>query len=310
MSDKIETFLRHACLAYSPEDEPARFQVARSLLASDVDMARADIYTAAASGHVTATEAFILKDPTLVNQPGGPFNWPPLLYQAYSRVNCSLPGFNSLEVARLLLHHGADANAHFMWGDTYRFTALTGAFGEGEQGPEKQPCHPHALQLAELLLQAGADPNDGQALYNRMFTPGHDCLELLLRYGLNATHMINWQQPEPMRTLDYQLLWASNNRHLERARLLLHHGADPNLTNDKAMPIYRLAVRSGCREMADLLAQNGAEPDLQHIDLFLATCLAGDAAEAKRLLDLHPHLIGDLGTRRYGSPPHGRGKGR
>jgi hypothetical protein len=63
---------------------------------------------------------------------------------------------------------------------------LTGVFGEGELGPVRQPRHPHALALARLLLEAGADPNDGQALYNRMFEPDDDHLELLFEFGLGA----------------------------------------------------------------------------------------------------------------------------
>ena len=70
--------------------------------------------------------------------------------------------------ARLLLSHGADPNAGFLWGATYAFTALTGAFGEGEDGINQLP-HPQCDALATLLLESGADPNDGQALYNRHF---------------------------------------------------------------------------------------------------------------------------------------------
>ena len=39
------------------------------------------------------------------------------------------------------------------------------------------------LQSARLLPAAGADPNDGQALYSRMFQPGNDHPELLFRPG-------------------------------------------------------------------------------------------------------------------------------
>ena len=71
---------------------------------------------------------------------------------------------------------------------------LTGAFGEGELGPVRQPRHPHSLALARLLLSAGADPNDGQALYNRMFEPGNDHLELLLEFGLGTGDGGPWRR--------------------------------------------------------------------------------------------------------------------
>ena len=64
------------------------------------------------------------------------------------------------------------------------FTVLTGVFAEGELGPVRQPRHPCAQPLARLLLTAGADANDAQALYNRMFEPGNDHLELLFEFGL------------------------------------------------------------------------------------------------------------------------------
>ncbi|MPY89091.1 MAG: hypothetical protein GEU99_14330 [Luteitalea sp.] len=86
---------------------------------------------------------------------------------------------STLDVARLLLVRGADPNAGFQWGGTYIYTALTGAFGEGEDG-SNQPPHPHRDALARLLLEAGADPNDGQTLYNRHSREDDDHLRLLL----------------------------------------------------------------------------------------------------------------------------------
>ena len=71
---------------------------------------------------------------------------------------------------------------------------LTGVFGEGELGPVRQPRHPHSLALGRLLLEAGADPNDGQALYNRMFEPGNDHLELLFEFGLGTGDGGPWRR--------------------------------------------------------------------------------------------------------------------
>ena len=74
--------------------------------------------------------------------------------------------------------HGADPNAGYLWeGLIPPFTALTGALGGGGTIPK----HPEELALARLLLQAGADANDGQALYNQGWgqDPQDDWLELL-----------------------------------------------------------------------------------------------------------------------------------
>ena len=78
------------------------------------------------------------------------------------------PGRSAVAVARLLLEHGADPNAGYLWeGLIPPFTALTGALGGGGTIPK----HPEELALARLLLEAGADANDGQALYNQGWGP-------------------------------------------------------------------------------------------------------------------------------------------
>ena len=52
-----------------------------------------------------------------------------------------------------------------MAGDS-RYTPLTGVIGEGE---EDRPPHPRRDELARLLLERGAEPYDGQVIYNIHF---------------------------------------------------------------------------------------------------------------------------------------------
>ena len=145
-----------------------------------------------------------------------------------------------------------------MWGNQYRFTALTGAFGEGEGGPVRQPPHQDCEALALLLLKAGADPNDSQALYNTMFTPGDRCLELLLEYGLGPEAKCNWLlgcplsglRPNAQHTLHYQLMWAIRNFHSSRVRLLLEHGVSASQPDGEGTP-WRAAVLSGHLEIVE-----------------------------------------------------------
>ena len=92
----------------------------------------------------------------------GPYRWEPLLYLTYARLPLS-DGRSPLAVARLLLQHGADPNAGYLWeGLIPPFTALTGVLGGGGTIPP----HPQELALARSLFEAGADANDGQAIYN------------------------------------------------------------------------------------------------------------------------------------------------
>ncbi|MYA17820.1 MAG: ankyrin repeat domain-containing protein [Gammaproteobacteria bacterium] len=291
-------FLMLSCLVYFQTDRPENRDHARAMLAKDPALATRDVWSAACVGDVGAVARFLDEDPTLVNRRGGYFDWEPLLYTCYSRLE--VPGHSTLGVAGLLLERGADPDSHYMWGGQYRFTALTGAFGEGEMGPVNQPPHEHCLALAGLLLDAGADPNDGQALYNTMFTPGHESLAMLLDYGLTHEHRNNWRwaredgeyTENPDRTLDYQLNWAVPKHHVERAKLLIDHGADATGRTSDGRTLYEAAVRAGHPDLARYLADRGAEtPDLDTSARLIGACLAGDAETARRMVENGPGLV-------------------
>lgn len=151
-----------------------------------------------------------------------------------------------------------------MDGDQYRFTALTGVFGEGEAGKVRQPRHPDCETLATMLLEAGANANDSQSLYNRMFEPDNSCLKLLLRYGLVAEDRNNWLVREDgalvastQTVFDYQLAWALQKRMPERVKLLVGHGADIDKTIAGRSP-YEWAKLGGHDDLANFLVDRGA----------------------------------------------------
>ena len=293
----LADFLQLACLCYFTSDAPANWQRAGAMLEADPQLASRDIWHASCAGDVQAVQGFLAADPALLDQPGGYFDWPPLLYACYSRLDP--PGESTFAVAALLLEQGADANAHYMWGGQYRFTALTGAFGEGEMGPQCQPPHPRCRELAQRLLDAGADPNDSQALYNTMFTPGSACLELLLAHGLDKTHRCNWLLQEDgelvdhhEHTLDYQLQWAARNHHVERAKLLVEHGADVKDNAVDGRHLYEWAWLTGHPDLAQYLADHGAPiVQLDAPKRFAGTCMSGDAEAARRLAAADPALV-------------------
>jgi len=178
---RVDVFVRLACLTYT-RTHPSPTRAAR-LLAEDPGLASASIYSAAAAGNVEAVRTMLDANPSLVNAKGGPLGWAPLLNACYSRLEATGTAHSTLEVARLLLSRGADPNAGFLYAGNYAFTALTGAFGRGEDWPN-QPPHPESAPLARLLLAAGADPNDAQTLYNRHFHADNEHLEILFEYGL------------------------------------------------------------------------------------------------------------------------------
>ena len=122
-SDDGSDFQQLACLSYFESDRPANRERAREMLASDPALGTRDIWSAACVGDAQCVASFLEADGSLAGRRGGYFDWEPLLYACYSRLD--LPGRSTLAVARLLIARGADPNAHFMWGGQYRFTALT-----------------------------------------------------------------------------------------------------------------------------------------------------------------------------------------
>ena len=290
-------FLHLACLNYR-HDRPDFRRRARDMLERDPALAGRDIWSAACVGDTGTVATMLDADSALVDARGGFFHWEPLLYAAFSRVQVS--GGSTLETARLLIERGANPDAFYLWGDDYRFTALTGAFGEGEQGPVNQPRHPEWEALARLLLDAGANPNDGQALYNRMFGSCNRCLETLLEYGLNRRHRINWRSGRG-RVLDYQLDWAVRKHHVARAKLLVEHGADPTGRTGDGKSLSRAAMLAGHPGLADFLVEHGANPPrLDRVDRFASVCMAGDAVAAREAVRHDAGLPGRVQARHPG----------
>lgn len=291
----VDEFLRLACLTYGGDD-PARWGRAREVLEANPELARANIHTAAATGDVAAARELLERDPSQANVQGGPHRWEPLLYLTYSRLDLPGPGRSAPEVARLLLDHGADPNAGYLWeGLSPPFTALTGAFGGGP------PAHRDWPALARLLLERGADPNDAQTLYNRHWDPSDDWLELLFEFGLGTGDGGPWhrflvpEHPTPRQMVEDQLIAAAHHGFAARIRLLLDHDVDPEGMGTRH-PIYegrspiQEATLWGYPRIVELLREAGARPVADPVDVFLAACTQGDRVQAERLLADDPTL--------------------
>jgi Ankyrin repeats (3 copies) len=232
---------------------------------------------------------------------GGPHGWEPLLYLTYSRVDAPGPGRSAVDVARLLLDHGADPNAGYLWeGLVPPFTALTGAFGSGEGA---SPAHRDGLALARVLLEAGADPNDGQALYNRGWGPDpqEDWLELLFAFGLGTgdggpwRRLLGERQDSPRKMLEDLLIAAAGHGLTDRVRRLLARGVDPEGRGSKH-PIYggrspvQEAALAGHMDVVSLLVDAGASWEHDAVDELIATAMAGDRGTVEGLLAADPAL--------------------
>lgn len=192
----------------------------------------------------------------------------------------------------LLLDAGADPNAGYLWcGLSTPFTVLTGVFGEGEQGPRRQPRHPFAPELATLLLNRGAHPADQQTLYNRMFRADDSHLELLFGQGLADAGPSPWELRlgEAMESRDEmwrrQVGWAAEHGFTDRLDLLARHGIDV----------------SGVDVVSPLLPDDPNALDDEGATALHQAAWAGDLERIQRLLDAGADAtITDL---RFGSTP-------
>ena len=305
--DLADGFLCQACLSYE-DVGPAEWAQARALLAEHPEITAGNVYVAAAAGDTAALSRVLTADPAAASREGGPYRWEPLMYLAYARHDPAIGADAVLGAARLLLNAGADPNAGYLWhGLPTPFTVLTGVFGEGEGGPTAQPRHPHSLALARVLLEAGADPNDGQALYNRMFLPDNDHLELLFEFGLGTGDGGPWKRrmgdalEPPATMLRGELAWAITHGMAERVRLIAEHGVDLLTPYEDGTTTTAMAATTGHPELIEFLVSRGApRPELSPEDAFVAAVLAVDRRSLDQLHRERPRLAADVRAARPG----------
>ena len=299
LTERAALFTDLTCLLYASGDNISRRERAARILRESPEITTVDIYAAAAAFDVEATRRLLSEDPERVKRVGGPRDWAPLMYLAYSRVEEDPPDRDARVVAQTLLEAGADADVDGS-GITggWRWTALTGIIGEGESGLLQQPPHLRARELAEMLLDAGANPNDSQGLYNSMFTPSNEWLELLLSRGLTANALADPESDSPVTTVDYQLASAVKNGLYDRVSLLLAHGADAAGSDEvySGRTHVENARLHGHADIAALLLAKGAEePEMSAEDQFRAAVMAGDEPKSKQLLLENPEFVNQQG---------------
>jgi ankyrin repeat protein len=226
------------------------------------------------------------------NAPGGPRGWAPLLYVTHS---C----FASVELARELLARGADPDAFFV-NEYGRMSALYGAAGRV-----------HDPKLTQVLLEAGANPDDGESLYHATEAESPDCLRMILEFGAategtNAlAHALDDDRPEHVRLLleaGFDVHDAAYVAHAVRrgrgpaiVRLLVEHGAPIDRPGGETWrgdaPLrtpYQHAVLRGRDDVASTLAELGASTDVDPPDLAVAAVARGERPAAPLPARLDP----------------------
>jgi hypothetical protein len=318
---RADRFLHWAQLLYSGDVSGtvnrANPRVALRILADDPDLVADDPYLACAIGDERALRQAIKADPLWINRPGGPLRLPPLFAVAHSSL-LRVEEFRERlhRSAALLIADGADVNQriHSRWSpgslsepdQQYTLSTLYGAAGSN-----------HDPALTKLLLEAGADPNDGESLYHSLENPA--CTRLLLEHGariaesnaiyramdldddtalkLLLEHGGDPNEPArnpPLTDWGSPLAWAIRRRRPRHAKALLDAGADVSRPAVDGASCYQLALRFGLSDLAALLRARIDLPDISDEERFVAACARGDEAEARRIRDARPDLPASL----------------
>jgi ankyrin repeat protein len=305
---RVLWFIKHACPDHDirgPWHHEMARHTARRLLEQHPELAHDSFCTAIVCGDIDAVRRVLAESPVAAREKTGPKGWEPLLYLCFTRLpHLDAVTRNAVDIARLLLRHGADPNVHFMAGDSL-YTPLTGVIGEGE---EERPGHPRREELVQLLLENGAEPYDVQVLYNIHFRG--DVLwflRLIHEHSRKIGRGADWQ--EPLWTMldmggygqgaRYWLEIAIQHDDATLAQWLLEHGASPNAppADDPRMPkvsLYEAAVQTGRARIAELLLEHGAERVPVRVDAdneLTAAAMRLDRDEAARLIAAHSELL-------------------
>ena len=184
-----------------------------------------------------------------------------------------------LDVARLLLDHGADVNTK----NEHENTPLRSAYSAG----------PH-VEVMRLLLDHGADVNVScfrHVLTDASYNGRVDVVHLLLQHNVNvnrtrhgfywtALHFASWFGRRKVVELllehgaeinalskahNTPLRVASENGQLEVVQILLEHGADVHIRGEFNQTPFQAATSKNHMEVAQLLLEYGAEKEQEGV---------------------------------------------
>jgi hypothetical protein len=181
-------------------------------------------------------------------------------------------------------------------------------------------CTVGYLPLAEVLLEAGANPTDGVTTHISGGGGNLAALDLLHRYGLNVNgipggvpplvYMMTWARSSegPYWLLEHgadpNLVWgdageaplhvAARRWSLEMTEKLVGHGADVTRPRADGATAHTLAEMFGNHDIAQWLLAHGAKDELSPLEHFVAACARADRTAADAMLQENPALRTNL----------------
>jgi len=313
ISDLVIELIGAACVPLDTGHCSGTLEQAEAILAAHPEIASHDIFTAAIVGDDVAVRRFLSLDSKSATAKGGPRGWDPLTYLCFSRYlrldSNRSQGF--VNAARALLEAGASANSGFMekahqphpeWE-----SVLYGAAGVA-----------HHAELTRLLLERGADPNDGEVAYHTPETDENAALKVLvgsgkltadtlatlllrkadwhdyegikylLEHGADPNRMMHWGY-----TALHQALRRDN--HLRIIELMLHHAADPNLKSKKdGRSAISIAARRGRGDALSVFARRKPPLQLEGVEKLIGACAQNDLKNIQAFCQREASLVNEL----------------
>jgi ankyrin repeat protein len=321
VSNPVASFIEAACVPRDAWHSSGTLERAEAILVAHPGVAGADIYTAAILGDAAGVRRFLSLDPRSTTAKGGPYGWDALTHLCFSRYlrldRARSDGF--VAAAKALLDAGASANTGWMekshepqpeWE-----SAIYGAAGIAQ--------HP---ELTRLLLERGADPNDGETPYHVPETYDNTVMKILLESGkLNDTSLTtllvrktDWHDYEGIKWLlehgadpNRGTRWGrtalhhavSRDNSLDIFKLFLEHGADATLVAERPDPRYAtgpgrsamaMAARRGRGDLLELIEQRGIPIELQGAERLIAACARNDTASLRAMKEQEPEVVREL----------------
>ena len=313
LADPASAFIEMASVPLHTWHASGTVEHAELILTRYPHVATASIHTAAILADESAVRNFLARNPGAAIAKGAPYDWDPLTYLCFSRY-LRLDKSRSeafVRTARALLEAGASANT-----------------GWYEKNHQPEPAFESVIYaaagiaqhpgLTQLLLDYGAEPNDGETPYHVPETYDNTVMKIILDSGKFNAHSLGW------------LLARKSDWHDEKGlQLALDCGADPNiLVNSCHTPFHHAIRRDNGMLLINPLLDHGADPNLYNpttgrtaaslaahrgrgdillecearrlaftldpVDSLIALCAKGDQPDAQSFAAAQPELIPQL----------------
>ena len=309
--EPLAGFIEAACVPLDSGHASGTLERAQAILSAHPDLADRNVHAAAILGDERAVRRFLELDAGNATAKGGPRGWDALTHLCFSRYlrldRTRSDGF--VRAAQALLDAGASANTGF-YSDDHQpqpefESVLYGAAGVA-----------HHPGVTRVLLEHGADPNDGEVVYHTPETYDNAVLTLLIGTGKLtgdslATLLLrkhDWHDRDGVKLLlehgaDPNLMtrWGHSALHqalrrdndLRIIELLLDHGADPSLPAH-GRSATSMAAREGRGDVLDLFGRRGLPVVLEGLDQLLAACARNDPNQVRAIVANEPGLVDEV----------------